>query len=141
MRRLTLDEFHDLMQRLASGWQDLDTELALSCFTADAFYSEPPDIQIYMGHEQLRSYFAALKPGTLMRFQHLWFDEDSQTGAGEYTFGSQRAEIADHGVAVIELKDGRIAIWREYQRKGPLGFDEFTAADGKQWLWHIDNYP
>lgn len=129
------------MEQLAGGWREQDTERALACFTPDAIYSEPPDIQIYRGHAQLRPYFAALKPGTLMSFEHLWFDEDSQTGAGEYTFGSRGADLADHGVAIVELRDGQIAVWREYQRKGPLDFKEFKAVEGKQWLWHVGNYP
>ena len=31
--------------------------------------------------------------------------------------------------------------WREYVRKGPASFDEFTATEGKTWQWHIGNYP
>ncbi len=61
-------EFRDLMERLARGWSTQDTDLALSCFTPDAVYMEPPDVQLYVGHDQLRPYFAALTPGTYMRF-------------------------------------------------------------------------
>lgn len=129
------------MEQLARGWETQDTDLALACFTTDAYYSEPPDIQVYVGHEQLRPYFAALKPGTIMRFESLWFDEEKQMGAGEYTFGSEGQAIADHGVAVVELKDGLIAVWREYQRKGPTEFGKFIAREGKEWQWHIGNYP
>ena len=61
--------FHELLERLGRAWSTQDTELGLSCFAEDASYTEPPDIQLYSGHEQLRPYFAALTPGTFM--QHI----------------------------------------------------------------------
>ena len=134
-------EFRVLMERLARAWSTQDTELGLSCFTEGAVYMEPPDVQLYAGHDELRPYFAALTPGTYLRFHALMFDEDSQVGAGEYSFGSEGETIVDHGVAVVEIEDGRIAFWREYQRKGPAAFDDFVGRDGKTWQWHIGNYP
>jgi hypothetical protein len=76
-----------MMNRLADGWSKQNTDQALACFTEDAIYIEPPDIQFYKGHSELRPYFAALKPGTFMRFHNLWFDEGRQIGVGEYSFG------------------------------------------------------
>lgn len=49
--------FVALMQRLARAWSEQDTGAALACFTADAVYMEPPDIQLYEGHDQLGPYF------------------------------------------------------------------------------------
>ena len=138
---MTVAELTALLERLATAWSTQDTELALSCFTEDAVYVEPPDIQIYIGHEQLRPYFAALTPGTVMRFHNVLLDEGGRVGAGEYTFGSVDDPVADHGVAIVELENDRIARWREYQRKGPALFSEFVAENGKTWQWHIGNYP
>jgi uncharacterized protein YciI len=76
-----------------------------------------------------------------MRFHRVFFDEASQTGGGEYSFGDTSSKTADHGTAVVELRDGRIAFWREYQRKGPMPFEAFAAVDGKDWQWTIKNYP
>jgi SnoaL-like domain len=134
-------EFQALMARLADGWSRQNTEQALSCFTEDAIYMEPPDIQLYQGHAELRPYFAALNPGTLMRFHSLWFDKGRQIGAGEYSFGETNERVADHGVVVVELRNGRIAFWREYQQKGPSSFDRFLDRNNKQWRWTIENYP
>jgi uncharacterized protein (TIGR02246 family) len=136
-----MESFRALMERLARAWSTQDTELGLSCFTEDAVYTEPPDIQLYVGREQLRPYFAALTPGTFMRFHTVAFDEVSQRGFGEYSFGHARSTTADHGVAVVAVRDDRIATWREYQRKGPSDFAEFRAIEGKAWQWHIGNYP
>jgi ketosteroid isomerase-like protein len=134
------DQFLELMRRLAEAWESRDTEAALGCFTEDAVYMEPPDVQLFIGREQLRPYFGALAEGTLMRWHNLWFDEERQVGAGEYTFGLHGVSTADHGVAVVHLRDGRISFWREYQRKGPSSLDDFLDQEGKDWDWHIGNY-
>jgi ketosteroid isomerase-like protein len=138
---VTTDGFRELMERLARAWSTQDTELGLSCFTEDALYTEPPDIQLYVGHEQLRPYFAALTPGTFLRLNAVMFDEAAQVGAAEYAFGDEGSATADHGVAVVDVRDERIAFWREYQRKGPVAFADFFAVEGKTWQWHIGNYP
>jgi ketosteroid isomerase-like protein len=139
--RLDARGFADLMERLARAWEDLDSEAALRCFTEDAVYMEPPDMQLFQGWRELGPYFAALRRGTFMRFHQLWFDEDRQTGAGEYSFGTAGWHSADHGVAVIEIRNGLISSWREYQRKGPASFQEFAGRQGKAWQWHGGNYP
>jgi hypothetical protein len=139
--RIANAQFEELLTRLADAWTRQETEEALAVFTDDAVYMEPPDIQLYLGREQLEPYFAALKPGTFMRFHRIWFDKVSQTGAGEYSFGREGAAEADRGVAVVELRSGLIAHWREYQRKGPGLFSEFLAIEGKNWRWTIRNYP
>jgi hypothetical protein len=138
---MTSAEFGELMERLARAWSTQETELGLSCFTEDAVYMEPPDVQLFVGHAELRPYFAALTPGTFMRFNAIMFDENGQVGAGEYAFGDERSQTADHGVAVVEVEDGRIRFWREYQRKGPAEFADFFAREEKTWQWHIGKYP
>jgi hypothetical protein len=133
--------FREMMNRLAEGWSQQEPDEALACFTEDATYMEPPDIQFYKGHSELRPYFAALKAGTFMRFHNLWFDEARQIGAGEYSFGEMNEPTADHGIVVVELRDGRIAFWREYQQKGPASFQRFLDTKDKRWRWTIDTYP
>jgi hypothetical protein len=135
------EQFTALMQRLARAWGEQDTEAAVSCFTPDAVYMQPPDVQFYTGHSQLRAYFGALKPGTYLHYQNLWFDEEKQVGCVEFSFGSKGTPSADHGIVVIECLYGLIAHWREYVQPGPADFREFTAVSGKQWQWHIGNYP
>ena len=46
---LRKDQFVLLMQDIANGWSNDDTELALSSFAEDAVYMEPPNIQLYQG--------------------------------------------------------------------------------------------
>lgn len=127
--------FHDLMRCLADAWTRQDTGQGLACFTEDAVYMQPPDQQLYRGHGELRKLFAALKAGTLMTFHHLAFDELAQVGFGEFTFGSSGSGKADHGIVVAELRQGRIAFWREYFREGPPAYADFIKQDGKSWKW------
>lgn len=134
-------QFTDLMGHLADAWGEQDTEAAVACFTLDAVYMQPPDVQFYTGHEQFRAYFGALKPGTYLRYQNLWFDESKQVGCVEFSFGGEGKPTADHGTIIVELRDGLIAHWREYVQKGAADFGEFTASNGKDWQWHIGNYP
>ena len=139
-RRLAKDEFGALMNRLADAWSRQDTKQAVSCFAPDAIYMEPPDKQLYRGHWQLGPYFAALRPGTFMVFHRVSLDESKQVGFGEFSFGRTGAKTADHGVAVVELRDGRIRLWREYVQPGPAAFETFVAIEGKSWKWTIENY-
>lgn len=133
-------DFTDLMQQLAHAWTTQNTDLALSCFTVDAIYIQPPDEQFYEGHEHLRPLFAAIKEGTSMHFHHLWFDENEQTGVGEFTFGNPGKTTGVTGVAVVSIEHGKIKTWREYFIQGPIDFKEFISTEGKNWKWHIGQY-
>ncbi len=134
------NDFELLMNNVAEGWSTQNTILALSSFDKDAIFMEPPNTQYYKGHEQLRPYFDELTNEHKMIFHHLWFDFKSQTGACEFTF-SYGKETADTGIAVVELKSGKIKFWREYHKKGPVEFNEYISTDNKVWEWHIGNYP
>lgn len=138
--KLNEAEFKALMNQVAIGWSTQNTTLALSSFDVDAIYMEPPNIQYYQGHEQLRPYFDELTEAYKMKFHRLWFDTQTQTGAGEYTFSYEK-DSADTGTVVVELKNGKIIFWREYQRKGPADFKDYLRIDNKEWEWHIGNYP
>ena len=137
---LSEKEFYELMKNVSTGWSTQNTTKALSSFHEDAIYMEPPDIQYYRGHAQLKPYFDELNNKYKMKFHNLWFNKKSQSGAGEYTF-SYGKDIADVGIVAIELKQGKIKFWREYQVKGPTEFTEFLQIEDKAWEWHIGNYP
>ncbi len=133
-------KFHELMKNVEEGWSNQNTNLALSSFDEDAIYMEPPNIQYYRGHKQLRPYFNELDNKYKMEFHNLWFNKNTQSGVAEYTF-SYGKDTSDVGIVVVELDNGKIKFWREYQRKGPTDFDEFLQIENKEWKWHIGNYP
>ncbi len=132
--------FYEVMENLAQGWSTQNTEKALNCFTDDAVYMEPPEVQYYRGHKELRPYFDALDSNYKMEFHNLWFNEETQSGAGEFTF-SYGKDTSDVGIVVVELEKGKINFWREYHKKGPTDFNEFISTENKEWEWHIGNYP
>lgn len=138
--KISENEFHKLMENIAEGWSTQNTDKALSSFDEDAIYMEPPNIQYYRGHKQLRPYFDELDTKYKMEFHNLWFNKSAQSGAAEYTF-SYGKDSSDVGIVVVELEHGKIKFWREYQRKGPTDFNKFLQIENKEWIWHIGNYP
>jgi SnoaL-like domain len=119
--------FRDLLQRIAAAWNEGETATALACFTDDARYTEPPDEQHYEGRDALYGFFGGEDPPPMRLDWHtIVFDEELQTGAAEYTYVGTDTY---HGVAVIRLRDDRIANWREYQRRSDLGWEAFTALN------------
>ena len=137
---ITEKEFNLLMNNIAKGWSTQNTDLALNSFDKDAIYLEPPNVQYFRGHDQLRPYFDELTDNHIMIFHNLWFNQKAQSGAGEFTF-SYGKEIADTGIVVVEIENGKIKVWREYHKKGPSDFKEFISIEDKEWRWHIGNYP
>jgi ketosteroid isomerase-like protein len=125
----TTAKFRAVMNTLAQAWNEGDARRAADCFTEDAVYIEPPDKQIYRGREALYRFFGgdAGRAGQMtMRWHHLALDEESQIGFGEFTFtyGS-----TVHGVAVVRLREGKIANWREYWYESELPWDQFIRAN------------
>lgn len=132
-------EFIALMTRVSEGWTKQDTGLALSAFAEDALYTEPPHFQIYRGATELRIFFDRITPGATMKWRHLWYDAETGFGAGEYSFKNGGRSTAVHGIAVVEIRDGRIKTWREYQRRGDIEFEDFNNPEGKDWQTTVDD--
>jgi hypothetical protein len=126
-------DFVGLMMRVAKGWSSQDTALALSAFHPEALYTEPPNLQMYRGHDELRPFFSAVTPGSSMIWHHLWYNPGTGIGAGEYSFHKGGRDTAVHGVAVVEIRDGKITYWREYQRRGDIDFGRFHDPATKNW--------
>jgi hypothetical protein len=127
---VTLDRsaFVALMDDIADAWIRGDTERALARFTEDARYLEPPDVQRYVGRDELRTYFGGDDPPPMsLTWHHLLFDEAEQLGAAEYTY---TGESTYHGVALIRIDGDRIADWREYQVRSDLDWERFAAGNG-----------
>ncbi len=115
--------FVDLMQTIADSWNAGDTERALACFADDAVYMEPPDVQRYEGREELRDFFGGDDPPPMhMEWHHLVVDGD--VGVGEYTY---RGDRQFHGLVIVQLRDGVIHRWREYEVESLQSFDEFAG--------------
>ena len=122
-------EFQGLLQTVADGWNRGDPRAAAECFAPDAIYVEPPDRQRHVGREALHQFFRGdeADPRPLsMVWHHLAYDPEHRLGFGEYSF-SIPGRFAAHGVAIVTIREGLIATWREYQYPSSLGFAEFAG--------------
>jgi len=122
---MTQEEFRRLLQTVADGWNAGDADLAAECFAEDAVYVEPPDRQRYVGRRQLADFFGRGEKFS-MTWHRLVLDEDERVGFGEYTL-SVIGEFTLHGVTTVEIEDGLISRWREYQYRSELSFEEFAG--------------
>jgi ketosteroid isomerase-like protein len=127
--KITGAQFTNLMRTVAAGWNEGDAKKAADCYTEDALYTEPPEKQVYAGRKALYEFFGGDKkpdPPVRMTWHHLAFDEESQTGFGEYTFQMNNRY---HGIVVVKIKNGKIGNWREYQYKSDLEWREFVKRN------------
>ena len=127
---MTLDRaaFVALMDDVADAWVQGNTLRALARFADDAHYVEPPDVQRYVGREELRAYFGGDDPPPMsLTWHHLVFDEGEQLGAAEYTYRGQGSTY--HGIALVRIEEDRIADWREYQVRSDLDWERFSAGN------------
>ncbi len=127
--KITAAQFKILMRTVVAGWNEGDSKKAADCYTEDAIYTEPPDRQVYVGRQALYEFFGGDKkpdPPMKMTWHHLAFDEESQTGFGEYTF---QMNSRYHGIVVVKIRGGKIGNWREYQYKSDLEWREFVKKN------------
>lgn len=122
-------QFVRALGEVAQGWNSGDSRRAAEAFTVDALYSEPPDKQLYRGRQALFEFFGGergRKGQMQMQWHHLAYDPQRDVGFGEFTFtyGS-----TVHGVAVVRMRDGLIANWREYWYESPLAWSDFTKPN------------
>lgn len=116
-----------LLAQLADAWNRGDPRSGADCFTPDAIYLEPPDRQRHVGRAELYTFFGGAAPdppAMSMTWHHLAVDDVTGLVFGEYTFSGN---MTYHGVAVIQLRDGLISAWREYQYQSPLAFTDFAG--------------
>jgi hypothetical protein len=128
MKMITNVEYENLLNTVAKGWNTNNARLAADCFSEDVVYIEPPDLQLYEGRDALFEFFGGEEGRALpmsLEWHHLIFDEQKQVGSGEYTF-KYRGRIT-HGLLIIQIKNGLIHRWREYQVRTEIEFDEFVG--------------
>lgn len=124
---LNFAEFKRLMQTVAEGWNEGNARKSADCFRENAVYVEPPEAQLYQGRAELYEFFGG-DAGTdipmKMTWHHMAFNEEEQTGFGEYTFEMHGRY---HGIVVVKIESGLIQYWREYQYRTDLNWEAFTS--------------
>lgn len=122
MAVMTHQDFEAMLQALAKGWTERDYEKVASFFAEDVFYSDPIRYRITSRAELLRFFQDDDGCEQSTVWHNAVFDEERQLGAAEYTYqGTHRY----HGTVWVEVREGRIIRWREYQHVSDLDWDGF----------------
>ncbi len=111
------------MAELAAAWNRGEADRAAALFSDDSVYVDPSRRKFYRGRAVLRELFDRTSRQAPMRitWRHVFFDEPTQTGAGEFTFDWNGH--ASTGVAIIVLEQGLVSRWREYQVESDSPFE------------------
>lgn len=119
---MTENEFNNLLANLATGWTNRDYAAVADHFADDLFYSDPQNYTL-VDRTSLLEFFEDDdgQPQSCKVHGHL-FDEDRQCGVAEYTY---EGTFRYHGTVWIELKEDKIASWREYQHRSEKDWKEF----------------
>ncbi len=115
-------EFRSLLTLLADGWKHKEYTLVASQFTEDVFYSDP-NHYTFQDRESLLAFFEDDDGRQqFCEFHNSLFDEERQIGVAEFTY---EGTFRYHGTAWIEIKENKIASWREYQHISKKTWEEF----------------
>lgn len=111
-----------MLTLLADGWTHKEYAAVASQFADDVFYSDP-NHYTFRDRVSLQAFFEddEGRPQYCV-FHNALFDEIRQLGVAEFTY---QGTFRYHGTAWIELKDDKIASWREYQHISSKTWDEF----------------
>lgn len=118
-------ELRNLIQNLAAAWERRDYAAAAETFTEDVRYADPLRYS-FQSRDALRAFFEddGGYPQRML-FRTILFDEESQTGAAEYTYeGTHRY----HGLVLFRVRDGKISHWREYQHIDAREWEDFASG-------------
>lgn len=109
-----------LVRRFLEAWERRDSEFIIGCFTDDGVYHSIP-LEPIVGKDAIRRWvygFVGTAPGRL--------EVHHQVASERVVMNERTDRITLNGkivtlpiCAVFEIRDGRIAAWREYFDLGP----------------------
>lgn len=125
---MTSDEFRRMLDSLADGWARRDYVAVIEHFATDVFYCDPLRYT-FQGKSELFAFFSDDCGMTQdCVFHRSIYDEERQAGVAEYTYTGNHIY---HGTVWIEILDGKISCWREYQHISNTKHSEFWKGSGK----------
>jgi hypothetical protein len=119
---MTSSDFDDLLTELAEGWTNREYTSVAACFADDVYYSDPQNYTIRDRSSLLTFFKDDDGEPQSCKFHNHVFDETHQLGVAEYTY---EGTFRYHGTVWIELRNDKIASWREYQHKSNKDWKEF----------------
>jgi hypothetical protein len=126
-QRISGGEFTHMLTQISDGWNGGNARMAADVFAVDAVYEEPPRKQYYKGQAAIFEFFGGEKGFDRpmeMTWHHVAFNEEAQIGFGEYTFVMNKQY---HGIVMLKIENGKIAVWREYQYESSLDWSAFSG--------------
>lgn len=123
---MTRDKFEELLASLAENWTNRNYEAVAVNFAEDVFYSDSLNYTFFNRASLLKFFCDDGGCDQFCEFHNAVFDEARQIGTAEYTYeGTHRY----HGTVWVEIANGKIATWREYQHKSELDWEAFWKTD------------
>jgi hypothetical protein len=119
---MTSSDFDDLLTALARGWTNREYSSVAACFADAVYYSDPQNYTLNDRTSLLAFFEDDDDEPQSCTFHNQVFDDIRQLGVAEYTY---EGTFRYHGTVWIELKDGKIATWREYQHKSDKDWKDF----------------
>jgi len=115
------------MADLAAALNGGEADAAAALFVEDAVYLDPGGKKFYRGRAVLRDLFERTSKKAPMKiaWRHIFFDEPSQTGAGEFDFAWNGRAFT--GIAIVVLEEGLVSRWREYQVEADSAFEVISG--------------
>jgi limonene-1,2-epoxide hydrolase len=105
-----------LVRRFLAAWERRDTEHIMSCWADDGVYHAVPALEPIVGRAAFRQFVTRFEhvPGGRLEIRH-------QVASDAVVINERTDHISFGGrslvvpiCAVFEIRDGRIAAWREY---------------------------
>ena len=122
---MTRQEFVALLTRMEEGWNASDRDKVIACFAEDVFYIDPLRY-VRKGRDELYRFFDVPEGASERSTWHtIIFDEETQTGAAEYTYEEAQRY---HGLVLIRVAQGLVTEWREYQHVSDLDRNAFIGG-------------
>ena len=119
---MNLVEFRSLLTLLADGWEHKEYALVASQFAQDVFYSDPKHYTFRDRASLLEFFEDDDGRPQYCKFHNSMFDEERQLGVAEFTY---EGTFRYHCTVWIEIKENKIASWREYQHLSTKTWEEF----------------
>ncbi len=135
-------QFIAVMEELAAAIGAGDARRGANCYTDDVIFYEPSTRFLLRSREEIYQLFGGEKPHKgLLRWHHLGFNSSTQIGFAEFTlnYGSPV-----HGIVIVQISEGKIAIWREYYFDSTLAWNAFIKdsafpSDCRQKIDHVNS--
>lgn len=116
-------QFVAVMEELAAAIGAGDARRGANCYTNDVIFYEPSTRFLLRSREEIYHLFGGEKPHKgLLRWHHLGFNSSAQIGFAEFTLNYGEPV---HGIVIVQISEGKIAVWREYYFDSTLAWNAF----------------